>query len=151
MIANRERTDYLLDQLNGSGSDNEFRAIEELRTLGEELPKFLLVKYRDSKKWQTRSSCVYHAIRYSRDVYDAFELGVEALADRSKVVRYRACMLLAYSLRDEALPHLRKLADNSKDIASAQDALAAIDAISHKNHNYFVDRDHSGKMTLTVR
>ena len=38
------------------------------------------------------------------------ELGLAALNDRSRQVRYRACGLLAYALRKEALPSLQSAA-----------------------------------------
>jgi hypothetical protein len=50
-------------------------------------------------------------------------------------------MLLAYSLRRDLLSELRE---------QLNDLEAAIDAIETGNANYFVDRDHSGKMTLTI-
>lgn len=143
------QAEILLDNIDGSGSDQEYTAIAELRKLGDELPTLLLKKYKSSRKWQVRSSCVYHSIRYSRSVQDAVQLGLEALSDKSKVVRYRACMLLAYSLRKEAIPYLEEL-KKSSDSETLSNANAAIDAIIHQNSNYFIDRDHSGKMTLTV-
>ncbi len=57
-------------------------------------------------------------------------------------------MLLAYSQR-EVLPDLRAaLAGAPKE--TQEDILAAIDAIESHNHNFFVDRDHSGMVTLTI-
>ena len=58
-------------------------------------------------------------------------------------------MLLAYSLNDDALPTLKALFAH-KDTKTAEYAKAAVDAIVHRNHNYFVDRDHSGKVTLSI-
>jgi hypothetical protein len=40
-------------------------------------------------------------------------LGLQALRDRSWVVRYRACMLVAYALRPDALASLRPLLQHS--------------------------------------
>ena len=136
-----------LKLLDGRGSDNEFSAVKELSCLGMEFPKLLLEKYRSSKKWGERASCLYHAAKYAVSSPHAFELGIEALGDKSKVVRYRACLLLAIAQKSEALKALGVLITNPE---SSDDAKAAIDAIEKKNHHYFSDRDHTGKVTLNV-
>ncbi|WP_152032956.1 hypothetical protein [Gallaecimonas mangrovi] len=140
----------LLNDLDGSGSDKEFYAINELRMLGNELPKLLLDKYRTARKWQVRSSCVYHSIRYARSSNEAVELGVIALADKSYAVRYRACMLLAYSLDMNVLSSLKQLENITSHEETLLDIRAAIDAIENQNSDYFVDRAHSGNMKLRV-
>jgi hypothetical protein len=145
-----EFVELLLGKLGGN-IDREFEAIDELKKLEIQLPSVLLKKYRVAKKWQTRCSCVYHSITYSRVQEDAVQLGLEALFDRSKVVRYRACMLLACSLNKRALPSLREVELNAKDSETKENAHAAIDAIENQNTNWFVDRSHSGKVTLTFQ
>jgi hypothetical protein len=137
----------LLDQLDGSGSAQEFAAVKQLRELNN-FPRLLLDRYKSSKNWKARSSCVYHAIRYAKNNNDAFQIGLAAINDRSKIVRYRAFMLLAYSLNKKALADLQKVLDTSNDETTKGDALAAIDAIRNQNHHYFVDRDHSGLTTM---
>ncbi len=142
--------DMLINDLDGSGSDSEWAAVDELRTvLGKDLPLYLLKRFGSCRKWAARCSYVYHAIRYARDCQDAIELGMQALQDKSIKVRYRGCMLLAYSLRKDLLPKLRRIASeipaNSQD-----DLLATIDAIENENHHYFADRDHSGRVTLNI-
>lgn len=139
-----------LNALDGSGSDKEFNAIKQLRQLGNELPELLLDKYRTEKKWGARSSCVYHSIRYARCSSAAIKLGIEALTDRSRAVRYRACMLLAYSLDKTVLPELKNVEGFTKDGETLSDLRAAIDAIESGNSDYFVDREHSGKIRLRV-
>lgn len=136
-----------LRKLDGRGSDEEYMAVKILSALGDEFPALLLKKYRDSSKWGERVSCVYHAIKYAKSNDAAYQLGVEAIKDKSKKVRYRACMLLAVAQRQEAISSLESL---SKDSDSKEDARAAIDSIKHKNHNFFADRKHSGKVTLYV-
>ncbi|OAI18171.1 MULTISPECIES: hypothetical protein [Methylomonas] len=138
----------LLDKLDGLGSDQEFYAARELGKLGDKLPTLLLKKYQTSRKWQARCSCVFHSIRFARVVDEAVQLGVQALSDKSKVVRYRACMLLACSLNANALSALKELEANATDTETRANAHAAIDAIEHQNSNYFVDRTHSGKVKL---
>lgn len=140
----------LLDRLDGSGSDDEWNAALELRSLLEDrLPDQLLTRYKQAKKWPVRSSCVYHSVRYAKTSDAAVELALLALKDRSQVVRYRACMLLAYSQRKELLPRLRGLLAELHEETKV-DVLAAVDAIESENQDYFVDRDHSGMMTLNI-
>jgi hypothetical protein len=128
----------------GADSAAATDAWEALRPLGPTVVPYLTEAYTRSKRWQGRVALVFHAIRHARASEAAFQLGLQALGDRSHLVRYRACMVLAYSLRPEALPALAAAARH-EDERTAEDARAAIDAIEHRNHHYFVDRDHSGK------
>jgi hypothetical protein len=59
-------------------------------------------------------------------------------------------MLLAFSLRRDALPELREVLRELRGKAGHEYVAAAIDAIEHQNHNFFVDRAHSGKRTMTI-
>ena len=136
-----------LKLLDGRGSDDEYEAVKALSKLGDKFPDFLLQKYRVSKKWGERASCVYHAIKFAKTNDSSYQLGIEAIQDKSKHVRYRACMLLAVAQKSEAIIVLESLLKNAD---SASDAVAAIDSIKHQNHHYFADRDHSGKVTLNV-
>ena len=137
----------LLDNIDGSGSDSEYDAIRKLHKLDIDLPHLLLEKYRQAKKWQERRSCVYHSMRYARDNSNAVQLGIEALSDKSKVVRFRACMLLAYSLKKEALNALHETSKRVSDKETIENVLAAVDAIKNQNSDFFVDRDHTGSIT----
>jgi hypothetical protein len=145
-----DKIQELLSKLDGSGSDSEWAAAKELQVLGEELPRYLLDKFRNSRQWKHRCSCVYHAVRYARSNEDAVLVGREAIRDKSKMVRYRGCMLLAYAQREDTLPELKEVLKGLGSGAGSDDVRAAIDAIEHKNHNYFVDRKHSGKITLAI-
>lgn len=149
-MVDQQHIKELLDKLDGSGSDREFDAVKELRRLDSELPKLLLEKYASSKRWQVRSSCVYHAIRYARSSKESVQLGREALFDKSKVVRYRACMLLAYALEESTMVNLKEALDTAKDPETIADIQAAIDAVKNHNSDYFVDRKHTGKIKLRV-
>lgn len=120
---------------------------EEIKSLGESVLPFFIEAYPKAKRWKQRASFLYRAISYSRRSTLSVELGIMALQDRSNEVRYRACMLLACSLNAKALPYL-KSAFKSASGETASDIAAAIDAIESENHNYFVDRMHSGKMFL---
>ncbi len=141
----------LLDRLGGP-IDDEWEAWEALkRQAGAAVPQLLGQHYRNSRKWQARVSCLYHSIAYARHFPEAVQLGREALADRSKVVRYRACMLLAVSLDNESLAALRKAEKEAgQDEETIGNIRAALNAIENQNHHLFVDRDNSGKMLLNV-
>ena len=115
-----------------------------LRPLGAAVVPYLAEAYPQATRWQPRAALVFHAIRYARVSDDAYRLGLQALGDRSYMVRYRACMVLAYAQRAEALPALRAAASHA-DARTREDATAAIEAIEHRNHHYFVDRTHSGQ------
>ncbi|WP_440904827.1 hypothetical protein ACMZOO_00925 [Catenovulum sp. SX2] len=136
-----------LKLLDGRGTDSEYAAVNKLSSLGDKFPELMLQKYRCSKKWGERASCVYHSIKYAKSSHYAFQLGIEALRDKSKHVRYRACMLLAIAQNHEAVGHLEQVLNNSDSI---NDVKAAIDAITNNNHHLFVDREHTGKIKLNV-
>ena len=145
-----ERARELVQLLDGSGSDAEWKAVEQLRVLGQRLPSLLLERFRSARRWQARSSCVYHSFRYATESEDALKLGLEAIRDRANLVRYRGAMLLAYSQRMDALPEMERALREIDRGKSADDIAAAIDAIRNRNHNWFVDRNHSGKVTMTL-
>ena len=144
------RADELIDRLDGSGSDSEWAAVMELRALGREFPRLLRRKFHSSRSWKVRSSCVYHAMRYAKESEEAVALGLAAIVDKAKAVRYRGAMLLAYAQQKDALPQLRAALEARAREPGAEDLVAAIDAIEKENHNYFVDRTHSGKVMLTI-
>ena len=115
---------------------------DEIRSLGAEIVPYFIEAYPNAPRWQQRASFLYRSIRYARESEDAVNFAIQALQDRAKEVRYRACMLLACSLERRSLPFLHEAAKH-KDEQTRADAEAAIDAIENENHNYFVDRDHS--------
>jgi len=130
--------------LDTSSARDAAAAWAQLRACGAAVVPFLLEAYRSFRKAKGRVSLVFHAIRHARTSEEAYRLGVEALSDKATLVRYRACGLLAYSQRTEAISHLKTLLTHS-DARTAEDARAAIDAISNRNHHYFVDRAHTGR------
>jgi hypothetical protein len=143
-------SDDALAQLDGRGSDAEWRAVKYLTaTLGDRMPSVLLMRYRESSLAGARASCVFHSTRYARTEPAAVELGLLALTDRAKKVRYRACELLAYAQKSETLANLRQTLKSATGDFRA-DVLAAIDAIESHNHHFFVDREHSGKVTWNI-
>lgn len=135
--------------LDTASTSAEELAWLELKPLGIAVVPYLEDAYASFKKWQGRTSLVFHSIRYGRTSEEAFQLGLAALKDKSTVVRYRACGLLAYSLRQDALPSLTAACGNA-DSKTVADAVAAMDAIRNRNHHLFVDRSHSGSSFWVV-
>src|SRR4051794_9966186 len=94
--------------------DTKDRAVEEsawaqLRPLGAAIVPYLAEFYPKAKTLEGRRAIMFYAIRHGRTSEVAFQLGVAGLTDRASIVRYRACGVLAYSLRRDALPHLEAL------------------------------------------
>lgn len=119
------------------------------RPLGADLVPYLLEYYVKAGTWQARLFMVAHAVKYAKVSEPAFQLGLLALSDASNVVRYEACCLLSFSLREDAIPRLEELLTH-RDARTVADAKAAIDAINHQNHSYFMDREHSGRFFWTL-
>ena len=133
-------------------SDSDVEADEawgRLRHLREKVVPYFLEAYSQTPRWKGRLHLVFYSIPFARECEAAVSLGIAALRDRSKQVRHRACGLLAFSLREDALPELRRLLADT-DLATAEDAKYAIRSIERSNHNYFVDRDETGRVTWKV-
>ena len=133
----------LVDEIAANAPSAEM-AWQTLRALGPDVAPYLLEAYPRAKRWQGRTALVFHAIRFARESEAAYALGCQALGDKSYMVRYRACMVLAYSLRTDAIPALTVLLQHV-DHRTREDAARAIDAIQHQNHHYFVDTQHRGR------
>src|SRR5512141_420695 len=99
------------------------------------VPGLLRTRFHASRSWKTRAACVFYSMKYARESDEAVALGREALRDKAVGVRYRACMLLAYSQRRDALPDLREALQGYSGKKGADDLAAAIDAIEQQNHN----------------
>lgn len=123
---------------------------DEIKSLGESVLPYFIEAYPNSKRWQQRASYLYRAVSYANTSNNAVKLALLALSDKSKEVRYRACMLLACSQNKDVLPELYQAIKSAK-FDTAADILAAIDAIESGNHNYFVDRSHSGNIKLNFQ
>ncbi len=138
-------------QLDTAKSTDEREQIwmKHLEPFGSRIAPYLLEFFPKARRWQTRASLVNHATAYARTSEEAFQLGLRACSDRSTAVRYRACELLAYAQRDEALATLKRLRKHP-DPRTVGDAERAIDAIKSRNHNYWLDPDHSGQVFVVV-
>ncbi len=121
----------------------------ELRPLGVAVVPHLLAAFPTVRTWEGRTALVFHAVRHARVSEPAFQLGLLGCRDRSYMVRYRACGLLAYAQRADALPALEPLVAH-RDPRTVADAAAAIDAIRSRNHHYFIDRHHTGRSFWSV-
>jgi hypothetical protein len=139
----------LVRQLDTRQRLQQESAWRRLRPLRERVVPYLLEAYPTTKKWQGRLALVFHSIKYARTSEAAFHLGLIACEDKAALVRYRACGLLAYSLRADALPYLEALSGH-RDVRTVEDAAAAIDAIRSRNHHYFIDRGHTGQIFWQV-
>jgi hypothetical protein len=139
----------LVAQLGAAKVSEEEAIWLRLRTIGPRILPFFVEAFPIMKQWRGRTSIIFHSLRYARTHDEAFQLGIAALTDKSAVVRYRGCMLVACSLRTDAVPHLRELL-KSEHPETVADAKAALDAIKHNNHNYFIDRNHSGRSFLHI-
>ena len=90
-----------------------------------------------------RIHAIYWLTRYAREDPRIVDAGLHCLNDRSRLVRKEACGILAYSLRRDLIPHLQPLLKH-RDPKTRAHAAAAIDAIEHQNHHYFLDTEHTG-------
>ncbi|HYC44885.1 MAG TPA: DUF4265 domain-containing protein [Burkholderiales bacterium] len=141
----------LLANLTGKGDAKEHDAIRALQAHDPDgVPAALLRHYEQSGRAGPRSAAVFFATPYARWSDDAYRLGVRALGDRSKIVKFRAAELLAFSLRPNAVPALRAASEAETDAGTRSHFLAAIDAIEARNHNYFRDREHSGMVSWEI-
>jgi hypothetical protein len=140
----------LLCVINGTGSDKEYEAVRRLRNeIGEDFPKLMLEHYNVSKLRGARAACIFFSFPYARLNPYAKKLGLKGISDNSKIVRYRAFQLLAYSQDKSLLNEMEKLRSNvAKE--SLPDFDAAADAISNQNQNYFKDREHTGKIFMEL-
>ncbi len=79
----------------------------ELRPLEEEAIPLIREQYAATRHWQARAAQLHYVTGFAPHSSDAREFAVEALQDRSLEVRYRACVLLAYSRHEPAIVDLR--------------------------------------------
>lgn len=144
------KAEELLAILDGKGSEKEHTAISDLSALfGEKLSYHLLELYKVSSKKNIRASCVYYCFDLAKTSADAKKLALLALADKSQIVRYRACQLLAYS-QDKSLLKAMDLARKNISKNSVSDLDAAMDAIASQNQHYFRDRQHTGRIFMCI-
>ena len=92
-----------------------------------------------------RGTAVFCVLPYVRQNEVALKIGKLAVFDKSRQVRFKACALLAYSLRTDIIETLQ----NARLKVAAAERLdfdAAIDAVQRGNHHFFYDRNHTGRI-----
>jgi hypothetical protein len=140
-----ERVETLVRAFNTSRRLEIAAAWVIAESMGDDLLSLLAEAFPRIGKSEGRASILRYAGRFSRESEVAFRMGTLAVRDRAYAVRRYGCALLAYSLRADALSILLPLSKHA-DHRTVEDARAAIDAIRSKNHNFFRDRGHSGKI-----
>jgi hypothetical protein len=140
-----QRVERLVQAFNTSLRPEIDAAWVVAESMRDDLLPLLAEAFPRIRKWEGRASIMRYVGKFSRESDVAFGMGVVAVRDRAYDVRHYGCALLAYSLRAEAIPTLVALLKHS-DRRTVEDAKAAIDAIKNKNHCFFRDRDHSGKV-----
>ena len=128
----------LILKLDSSDTNRQEMLWDEIKKQEIDIPFYFNKAYDYFKKWQGRVFLVFHCIKYARQNEYAFQLGVKGLSDKATLVRYRATCILAYSLRSDAIPHLKNNL-NHIDKETAKDCERAIRAINNKNHHIFME------------
>ena len=95
VIVNNEGVHEYLVYLDGRSPAGMHEGIEKLEALGVDIPNLMLKRYKISRRWADRASCVYQCMKYAKTHEDAYQVGIIALQDKSKSVRHRACILLS--------------------------------------------------------
>ena len=130
---NNEGVHEYLAYLDGRSPAGMQEGIEQLEALGVDIPSLMMKRYKISRRWADRASCVSHCIKYAGTHEDAYQIGIVALQDKSRAVRHKACMLLSATQKKEAIEHLEKLLP---DKTSRNDAIAAIDVLLNLKQTY---------------
>ena len=130
------------DTTDNAARDAVWRQRREVR---ERAFPFFSELFARAKRLQVQRDIAFHCISHARTNDAAFRIGLAAIGDKATMVRYRGCCVLVYSLRKDAVPRLQRLLSHA-DPKTAEDAKAAMDAIECRNHHYFVDREHSGRV-----
>ena len=120
---------------NGYKLRSEYGSCALVPLFGEALPKI--------RNATGRIHIMFDLIPLARQHPQVVEIAKNRLQDRSAAVRMHACEVLAYSLRRDIIPNLEQLLEHPVAETRAT-AAAAIDAIQHQNHHFYLDREHKG-------
>ena len=101
------------------------------------------------KNFPGRRDIAYWVGRYVKLQDNVFRMALHGIGDKSYIVRHHCCQILAFAQDDEALEHLNCHLEH-KHKTTREDVAAAVDSIKCKNHNYFVDRGHTGRVFLDL-
>jgi hypothetical protein len=138
-VVQDERIQELLKRFDTDDRELQERIWAELPEGADAMPH-LLAAYPHTRRMEARISMMYQATFHARVSEAAFQLGTLGCSDRSLFVRDRACGVLAYSLRRDALPFIRPLLRDGDPLVR-DGAEGAVRAIKAQNHNlYWGDR-----------
>jgi hypothetical protein len=76
---NNEGVHEYLAYLDGRSAAGMHEGIEKLEALGVDIPSLMMKRYKISRRWADRKSCVYHCIKYAKQHEDAYQVGIIAL------------------------------------------------------------------------
>jgi hypothetical protein len=82
-------------------------------SMGDDLLSLLAEAFPEIRKSEGRASILRYIGKFPRENEVVFGMGLVAIHDRSYAVRHYGCALLAFSLRNEALPYLSVLLRHS--------------------------------------
>mgnify|MGYP001797055555 CR=1 FL=1 len=133
----------LLDCPTESETSGNFIRLEREYGVDALVPSFERI-FPQIRRYGGRMNILFRLVSYSRDRPTVVALALNALKDRSRIVRYHACAALAYALKSNSIPALEGLLTHPDDETRGH-AEAAIDAIRSGNHHFFADRKHTGK------
>jgi hypothetical protein len=97
----------------------------------EKLIPLLIPAYRKIKSWRGRNMILFNLIQFARARPEVLELALVGLNDKAFLVRMQSCIMLAYSQREDMIPHLEGIL-NHKDKKTRDYADAAISHIRGK-------------------
>jgi hypothetical protein len=142
-IPNHKEVVNALDKDSNIEIDLALTALFKEHGLEELVPVFIEA-FPEIRHGLGRNAILFWLVGFARRRPEVIQLALNALNDSTYLVRMQATRTLAYALREDTIPQLEHLLTH-RNKKTRDDALAAIDAIRHKNHHYFFDRKHSGK------
>ncbi len=145
----KQEIEQLLQAVDGSGSEEEWLSLRELKNLGECVAQYLPAQILTKQSAKARALLVNLAVAYARENTHAYQVGLQALQDTDAKVQFYACKLLAYAQQPEALFQLKTARDHSHG-ATLGHIQAAMDALLQHNPHYFIDHHHTGCIFLLV-
>ncbi len=101
----------------------------------ETLLPSLIAAFPRIKSWLGRNVILFELIRFARQRPEVLQLALLGLKDAAFLVRMQSCIMLAYSQREDMIPHLEEILSH-KDKKTRQHGQAAIDHIRNKTVFY---------------
>jgi hypothetical protein len=101
----------------------------------EKLVTRLVAAFPKIKSWRGRNVILFELIRFARKRPEVLELALLGLRDPAYLVRMQSCIMLAYSQREDMIPHLKEILSH-KDKKTREYAKKAIAHIENKTAFY---------------